>query len=215
MDSHPLVELAHMLHGVCFAVVSGEGRLLESSRKCSSFYVVRERWLGELIQCPAHGIVSQALRRWAFTLTPLVVLFLVRKGLTWGSHRSLPIVIITFIIRGYVRPRMRLPSLCMAQLSLQIVYLSLHDLLIVLFLGYMTPDFFWLYGLVVILSLEHVTAHTRIAFACLSGVYTSFSKPSILFISITFKVRKVTLLLGSSRFELMGACLMRAWSCHA
>ena len=60
------------------------------------------------------------------------------------------------------------------------------------------------------MSLEHVTAYTRIAFVGLSGVYTSLLKPSILFISITFRVRKVTLLLGSSRFELMGACLMRA-----
>ena len=132
------------------------------------------------------------------------------ESLTWGSPRSLPIVIVTFIIGGYVRPRMRSPSLCIAQLSLQIVYLSLHGLLIVLFLGYMTPNFFWLHGPVVILSLEHVTAHMRIAFASLSGVYTSLSKPSILFISITFGVRKVTLLLGFSWFELMGAYLMRA-----
>ena len=62
----------------------------------------------------------------------------------------------------------------------------------------------------IILSLEHVTAHTRIAFVGLSGVHTSLSKPSILFISITLKVRKVTMLLGSSWFRLMGACLIRA-----
>ena len=179
MDSHPLIKLAHVLHGVCFAVVNGEGWLLESSRKYSPFYVVCERWLGELIQCPTHGIVSQAFRRWAFTLTPPIVFFFVRKGLTWGSPWSLSIVIVTFIIGGYVRPRMRSPSLCMAQLSLQIIYLSLHGLLIVLSLGYMTPNFFWLHGPVVILSLEHMTAHTRITFAGLSSVYTSLSKPSI------------------------------------
>ena len=122
----------------------------------------------------------------------------------------MPIVIITFIIGGHVRPKMRSPSLCMAQLSLQIVYLSLHGLLIILSLGYVTPNFFWLHGPVVILSLEHVTTHARIAFAGLSGVHTSLSKPSILFISITLRVRKVTLLLGSRQFRLMGACLMRA-----
>ena len=82
MDSYPLVELAHMLHKVCFTVVNGEGWLLELSRKYDLFYVMHERRLGELIQCPAHGIVSQAPRRWAFTLTPPVVLFFVRKGLT-------------------------------------------------------------------------------------------------------------------------------------
>ena len=79
----------------------------------------------------------------------------------------------------------------MAQLSLQVVYLLLHGLLIILALGY-------------------VTAHTRVASASLSGVHTSLSKPSILFISITLRVGKVTLLLGSSRFRLMGACSMRA-----
>ena len=97
----------------------------------------------------------------------------------------------------------------MAQLSLQIGYLSLHGLLIILSLGYVTLNFFWLHGPVVILSLEHVTAHTRIAFAGLSGVHTSLSKLSILFILITLRVRKVTLLLGSSWFRLMEPCLMR------
>ena len=102
----------------------------------------------------------------------------------------MPIVIITFIIKRHVKARMRSPSLCMAQLSLQVVYLSLH-------------------GLFIILSLGYVTAHTRMASASLSGIHTSFFKPSILFILIMLRVRKVTLLLGSSRFRLMGACLMR------
>ena len=60
------------------------------------------------------------------------------------------------------------------------------------------------------MSLEHVTAHTRVASAGLSGVHTFLSKPSILFISITLRVGKVTLLLGSIRFRLIGAYLMRA-----
>ena len=86
---------------------------------------------------------------------------------------------------------MRLPSLCIAQLSLQVVYLSLH-------------------GLFIILSLGYVTAHTRMASVSLSGVYTSLLKPSILFISIMLRVGKVTLLLGSNWFRLMGACSMKA-----
>ena len=73
----------------------------------------------------------------------------------------------------------------MAQFSLQVVYLSLH-------------------GLFIILSLGYVVAHARMASASLSGVYTSLSKPSILFISITLRVRKVALLLGSSRLRLIG-----------
>ena len=120
------------------------------------------------------------------------------------------IVIVTFIIGRHVKPRMRLPLLCMVQLSLQIVYFSLHGPLIVLFLRHMAPNFFWLQGPVVILSLKHVTTRAGVALAGLSGVYASLSKPSILFVSITFGVRKVTLLLGFGWFGLMGACLMRA-----
>ena len=91
----------------------------------------------------------------------------------------MPIVVIVFIIVRRVRARMGLALLCLAQLSLQIVYLSLHGLFIILFLGY-------------------VTAHTGMASASLSGVYASLSKPSVLFVSVTLRVWEVTLLLGSS-----------------
>ena len=132
------------------------------------------------------------------------------EGLIWGTPRSLSIVVVTFIVRGRVKLGTRLPLLCMVQLSLHIIYFSLHGLLIILFLRHMAPNFFWLRGLVVILSLKHVTAHARVALASLSGVYASLSKPSILFISITFGVKEVTLLLEFGWFELMEACLMRA-----
>ena len=134
--------------------------------------------------------MSQAPRRWASAFTPLAVLFFMRECLAWRGFLSLPIVIITFIIGGKVRVRMRPHSLCMAQFSLQVVYLSLHGLFIVLSLGYMT-------------------AHMRTTSASLNGVYTSLSKPSILFISIKLKVGKVALLLGSSRLRLVRACSMR------
>ena len=81
MDSHPLVELAHMLYGVCLTVVKGEGWLLEPLRKYGPFYVMRKRRPGELIQRPAHGIVSQAPRRWAFVSTSPVVFFFMGEGL--------------------------------------------------------------------------------------------------------------------------------------
>ena len=114
-----------------------------------------------------------------------------REGLAWRGSRSLPIVIIAFIIEGQVRVRVRSPSLCMAQFSLQVVYLSLH-------------------GLFVILPLGYVIAYTKMASASLSGVYTPLLKPSILFVSVTLRVWEVSLLLGSSRLELMGAYFMRA-----
>ena len=84
----------------------------------------------------------------------------------------------------------------MAQLSLQVICLLLH-------------------GLFIILSLGYVTAHARMAFAILSGVYAPLSKSSVLFISITLRVWEVALLLGSSWLRLMGACSMRARSYHA
>ena len=43
MDSHPLVKLAHMLHGVCITVIKGEGWLLGSLRECSPFIAACEK----------------------------------------------------------------------------------------------------------------------------------------------------------------------------
>ena len=162
------------------------------------------------MQYPAHGIVSQAPRRWASAPMPPVMFFFVGKGLTWGSPQSLSIVVITFIVGGRVKPGTRLPLMCMVQLSFQVVYFSLHVPLIILFLRHMAPNFFLLRGLVVILSLKHVVARARMALAGLSGVYASLSKSSIIFILITFGVREVTLLLGFGWFKLMVACLMKA-----
>ena len=79
--------------------------------------------------------------------------------------------------------------LCKVQLSLQVIYFSLH-------------------GLFVIPSLGYVTAHTRMASAGLSGVYTPLPKPSVLFIPNMLRVLEITLLLGSGRLRLMGACPM-------
>ena len=135
--------------------------------------------------------MSQALKRWASAFVPLVALFLMRESLALGGSQSLPIVIIVFIIVRHVRVRMRLLSLCMAQQSFQVVYLSLH-------------------GLFIILSLGYVTVHTGMASASLGGVYAPLSKPSVIFISVTLRVWEVALLLGSSRLRLMGAYFIRA-----
>ena len=77
----------------------------------------------------------------------------------------MPIVVIV----KRVKARRGLSSLCMTQLSLQVIYFSL-------------------YGLLIILSLGYVTAHTGLASASLSGVYAPFPKPSILFVSVTLRV---------------------------
>ena len=132
---------------------------------------------------------------------PPVTFFFMGEGLAWGSPRSPSIVVLIFIIKGRVKSGMRLPSLCMVQLSFQIVYLSLHGLPIVLFLRHMAPDFLLLRGSAVISSLKHVTTRAGVALAGLSGVYASLSKPSILFVSAALGVEEATLLLGFGWFE--------------
>ena len=79
--------------------------------------------------------------------------------------------------------------MCKAQLSLQVIYFSL-------------------YGLFVIPSLGYVTAYTGMASVGLSGGYAPLPKPSILFVPAMLRVWEITLLLGSGRLELMGACPM-------
>ena len=74
----------------------------------------------------------------------------------------------------------------------------------------MALNLFWLRDPVVVLPLEHMVAHTRMAFVGLSGVHTSLPEPSILFILSTLEVGEITLLLGFGWFRMMGACLIRA-----
>ena len=79
-----------------------------------------------------------------------------------------------------------LSSLCKAQLSLQVIYFSLH-------------------GLFVIPPLGYVIAHKGMASAGLSGVYAPLLKPSVLFIPAMLRVWKITLLMGFGWLGLMGA----------
>ena len=55
---------------------------------------------------------------------------------------------------------------------------------------------------------RYVTAHTGMASASLSGVYTPLPKPSVLFAPAMLTVWEVALLLGSGRLRLMGAYSM-------
>ena len=79
--------------------------------------------------------------------------------------------------------------MCKAQLSLQVIYFSLH-------------------GLFIIPSLGYVVAHTRMASVGLSGVYAPLPKPLVLFVPSMLRVWEITLLLGSGRLGFMGVCLM-------
>ena len=88
-----------------------------------------------------------------------------------------------------------LSSLCKAQPSFQVIYLSLH-------------------GLFVIPSPGNVTTHTGMASAGLRGVYAPFSKPFVFFIPAMLMVWEITLLLGSGWLKLMRACSMGVRSHH-
>ena len=130
-------------------------------------------------------------------LAPLVTLLLVGESLAWGSPGSLPVVIIIFVVEGCVSAGGEggLSSLCKAQPSLQVIYLSLQ-------------------GSFVILSLGHVTTHTGMASAGLRRVYTPFPKPSVFFIPAMLRVWEITLLLGFGWLRLIGASFVGVRSRH-
>ena len=100
----------------------------------------------------------------------------------------MPIVVIVFVVKKCVRAR-------------GIVF-------VVQGAAFSSSHLFLTAWLVVIPSLGYVIAHTGMAFAGLSGVYTPLLKPSVLFVPAMFSVWEITLLLGSDRLRLMGACPM-------
>ena len=104
----------------------------------------------------------------------------------------MPVISVLIVIRGYVRTRRKLPPLRMVQFLFQVIYLLLHDLIAVSFLGY-------------------VTAHLGVAFARLGGIHASLSIPFILLILFMIKASKITLSLGPYGFRPLGACLARVF----
>ena len=77
IDSHSLVEVAHMLHRVRSTIVNGERWLIETLRKSCPFNLTRERQLRDLVQHLAHSIVFEAFVRWALIPTFTTVLLVV------------------------------------------------------------------------------------------------------------------------------------------
>ena len=139
--------------------------------------------------------MPQAPWRWAFTFAPLVTLLLVRESLAWGGSWTFACSRHHFRHREVCLCRGELSSLCKAQPSLQVIYLSLC-------------------GLFIILSLGHVTTRTGMAAAGLRGVYAPFLKPSVFFISAMLRVWEITLLLGSGWLRLIGAYSVGVGSRH-
>ena len=69
MDSHSLIEVAHMLHKVHSTIVDGERWLMELPKKYWPFNLACEGQLGNLVQCFAYNVISQAFARWALVST--------------------------------------------------------------------------------------------------------------------------------------------------
>ena len=108
------------------------------------------------------------------------------ESLAWGSPRSSHVVVIIFIVEGCVSAGGGLSSLCKAQPSLQVVYLPLHGLFVVSFLG-------------------HVATHAGVTAAGLGGIHAPLPKPSLFLIPAMLRVWEIAPLLGSGWLRLMGA----------
>ena len=85
MDGHSLIEVAHMLYGVCLAIIHGKRGLSELPGEFCLLNSLRERQPGDLTQRLAHNVVSHTLSRGALMPTFVVVLLFAGERLTgWG-----------------------------------------------------------------------------------------------------------------------------------
>ena len=103
VHSHSLIEVANMLHRIYSTIIHGERGLSEPPRKSSSFNPVRERWFGNLVECPAHSIISQASQRWISASTLMMVVLIIRERFTMRGPWSAPIATILFLVGREVR----------------------------------------------------------------------------------------------------------------
>ena len=155
MDNHSLIEVANVLHRVCFAIIHGKYWLSKSSRKFSSFNSTRKRWFRNLVKSPAHSIIAQTLVGWTLASTFIVVILIIWKRLIGRSPGLGPVATISIIVRRRVKIwRSPSPSLA-AQPSLQTVNLQLHASSI--------------------LSMREVTPTSRLTPTNMPGVHTNLA----------------------------------------
>ena len=147
-----------MLHKVCLTVTHGECGLSEPPRKSHSFNSTRERWFGNLVECFAHCIISQASKRWIPASTLMMVVFIMQERLTRRSPCPGSITTILLIFRREVRIGRSSPSPLMKQLPLQMINLQLHGFSILL--------------------MRKVTPTWRLAPTSMGGMHISLSVPS-------------------------------------
>ena len=122
-----------------------------------------------------------------------MTLFVIGEGFTWWSSWPLPVHSVLFIIGRDIRDGRGSLLLCLMELLLQVINLSLHDFIIISLVG-------------------DVTFPSKTASTYMHGMHTAFL---IVFpISFTFMVKEIILLMNIPRFRLMRTCSMRIWPCH-
>ena len=99
-----------MLHRIRLTVVDGECWLMKPQREYCPLNITREGRSRNLVQCPAHNVISQASAWRALVFTSMMVFYFVgNRFARWSSWPS-PISKILFFLRGNVRVVI---SLCM------------------------------------------------------------------------------------------------------
>ena len=193
MDSHLLFELTYVFYRIRSIIINGERRLVESSRKFCLFYPPCEGWLRNLTQCLFHNVSSHSFARRASMFSPVMALFIIGEGFAWWSSWPLSVNSVLFIIGRDIEVGRGSPLLCLMELLLQVINLSLH-------------------GFIIISLVGDVASPLKAASTCMGGMYIAFS---IFFpISFTFEIEEIILLMKVHRFRLMWTCLMWTWSCH-
>ena len=193
MDSHLLFELTYVFYRIRSIIINGERRLVELSRKFCLFYPPCEGWLRNLTQCLFHNVISHSFARRAFTFSLVMALFIIGEGFAWWSSWPLSVNSVLFIIGRDIEAGRGSPLLCLMELLLQVINLSLH-------------------GFIIISPVWDVASPSKATSTCMGGMYTVFS---IFFpISFTFEIEEIILLMKVRRFHLMWTCLMWTWSCR-
>ena len=90
MNDHFLIKMANMLHWICPTIIKREGRLIKSPRKAGTLNPTCEKRFSDLVQRFIHSLVSKALVRCTFALTPIATVFLITgESFTRRSSGSL------------------------------------------------------------------------------------------------------------------------------
>ena len=187
MDGHLLFELTYKFYRIRLAIINGERRLIESSRKSCLFYPPYEGWFTNLTQCLFHNISSHSFARRASAFSSVMALFIIGEGFAWWSSWPLSVNSVLFLIRRDIRAGRGSPLLCSMELLFQVLNLSLH-------------------GFIIISPMGEVASPSKVASTGMGGMYVTF----LMFfpISFTLEIEEIILLMKIRKFHLMWTCWM-------